>query len=58
MTLTQKFGKAFNDSSKAKRLMRHFEKKSGSWPQTKRAATLVDKLNSKKNKILKMEKNR
>jgi hypothetical protein len=58
MTAAQKFGKAFNDAAKAKRLMRHFEGKSLAWPQTKRAAMLVDKLNAKKNKILKMEKNK
>jgi frataxin-like iron-binding protein CyaY len=58
MTAAQKFGKAFNGASKAKRLMRHFEGKNGAWPQTKRAATLVDKLNAKKSKILKMEKNK
>jgi hypothetical protein len=41
-----------NKKNNALRLMRHFERTPGRWPETKRAATLADKFDARAKKML------
>jgi hypothetical protein len=57
MSAAKKFGLAYRSAFRVKNLMKKFESK-GDWPKTKRAASLLDRINNRKNKIIEMEKNK